>query len=467
MGNKLNRYFYSACCLFLLLQSCSVSKQINKQAHKILLQDSVINTGHIGISIYEPATNTYWYNYNAEKYFVPASNVKLFTLYAGMKHLGDSLVGLRYYEWSVSDYENPGGYIHHLLSIYPTGDPTFLHPDFVDQKVYRFLKKSNKEIEFSSGIELENNYGKGWAWDDYDEAFMPARSAFPIYGNVATLEFKINTNGEYGKFNPLALKDSFSITDKKDDKLKLYRTLNENRFYVSNSAYAHSRYYQKSFSISCPIIPRHCLIARLLMDTLGKPFDERKRECIGSWKYTGRDRFATNIIYSRPTDSLFVPMMHNSDNFFAEQTLLMTSNEHLGYMNDEAIIDTLLKTDLKEVPQQPRWVDGSGLSRYNLFTPQSLVYILTKMKNEFGLERLKTILPTGGEGTLKNYYNSDSGFIYAKTGSLSNQIALSGFLITKKNKLLVFSILTNNAIGDGWKVRRSYEQFLKNIREKN
>ena len=88
------------------------------------------------------------------------------------------------------------------------------------------------------------------------------------------------------------------------------------------------------------------------------------------------------------------------------------------------------------------------------------------MKNEFGLERLKVILPTGGQGTLKNYYNSDSSFIYAKTGSLSNQIALSGFLITKKNKLLVFSILTNNAIGDGWKVRRAYEHFLKGIREK-
>ena len=143
----------------------------------------------------------------------------------------------------------------------------------------------------------------------------------------------------------------------------------------------------------------------------------------------------------------------------------MASNEHLGYMNDETIIDTLLKTDLKDVPQQPKWVDGSGLSRYNLFTPQSFVYILNKMKNEFGLERLKTILPTGGEGTLKNYYNSDSTFIYAKTGSLSNQITLSGFLITKKNKLLIFSILTNNAIGDGWKVRRAYENFLKGIRE--
>ena len=144
----------------------------------------------------------------------------------------------------------------------------------------------------------------------------------------------------------------------------------------------------------------------------------------------------------------------------------MASNEHLGYMSDEKIIDTLLRSDLKDVPQKPKWVDGSGLSRYNLFTPQSFVYILNKMKNEFGLERLKVILPTGGEGTLKNYYQTDSSFIYAKTGSLGNQIALSGFLITKKNKLLIFSILANNVVGSGSAVRRAMEHFIKNTRQK-
>ena len=78
--------------------SCSVSKQISKQASATLLQDSAIRTGHIGISIYEPATGRYWYNYNAEKYFTPASNTKLFTLYAGMKYLGDSLPGFFIHE---------------------------------------------------------------------------------------------------------------------------------------------------------------------------------------------------------------------------------------------------------------------------------------------------------------------------------------------------------------------------------
>lgn len=143
----------------------------------------------------------------------------------------------------------------------------------------------------------------------------------------------------------------------------------------------------------------------------------------------------------------------------------MASNERLGYMNDEAIIDTLLKSDLKDVPQKPRWVDGSGLSRYNLFTPQSFVYILNKMKNEFGWDRVKNILPTGGTGTLTSYYKKEAGFIYAKTGTLSNNCALSGYLITKKGRFLIFSVLVNNYSTGATPVRKAMEKFLVGIRE--
>ncbi len=172
------------------------------------------------------------------------------------------------------------------------------------------------------------------------------------------------------------------------------------------------------------------------------------------------------LIHSQPTDSLLKPMMHRSDNFFAEQSLLMVSNEMLGVMNDEKIIDTLLKTDFKDLPQKPRWVDGSGLSRYNLFTPQDFVAILNKMKNEFGMERIKVILPTGGEGTISSYYKADSDYIYGKTGTLSGVVAFSGFLYTKKGKLLIFSTLVNNHQASATEVRRAVEKFLQGVREK-
>lgn len=435
--------FIVGSCL-LLLQSCSVSKQIHKQAHEILLQDSVIHTGHIGISIYEPATNRYLYNYNADKYFVPASNVKLFTLYAAMKYLGDSLVGLRYREQNGTTI------------IYPNADPTFLHPSFPVQSIFGFLK-SKKQIDFCTQYYTEN-LGKGWAWDDYNEPYMTERNEFPMYGNL----LRMDKQKDSVRGVPKIIKPSIDPLSKQyysdTADIGLYRIPERNEFSLTLL----SRKVNHNKTLVAPMVMGFNEVIDFLSDTLKKEV-----QLISNLISDGIDNNdkKLKVIHSQPTDSLLTPMMHNSDNFFGEQTLLMASNEHLGYMNDEAIIDTLLKTDLKDVPQQPKWVDGSGLSRYNLFTAQSFVYILNKMEKEFGLQRLKTILPTGGEGTLKNYYNSDSGFIYAKTGSLSNQITLSGYLITKKNKLLAFSLLSNNVMGDGWKVRRAYEQFLKKIRE--
>ena len=76
------------------------------------------------------------------------------------------------------------------------------------------------------------------------------------------------------------------------------------------------------------------------------------------------------------------------------------------------------------------------------------------------------MLATGGEGTLRSFYKDEAGFIYAKTGTLSNNCALSGYLITKKNKVLVFSILANNYQTSATPVRRAVEKFLKGLREK-
>jgi len=429
-------------CIIILgaISSCSVSKQIGKQANTILLNDTAIRTGHIGISIYEPATNTYWYNYNANKYFIPASNTKLFTLYAGMKYLGDSLVGLRYNESKDT------------IIIYPNADPTLLHPDFSRQPVYDLLARK-KYFNFHSQY-FTDYLGKGWAWDDYQKDYMTQRSEFPIYGNLIRIYI---SNSGY-KTIPGNIYVNDKSIEKYSDSLgyTAFRDWKENRILLLPG----SPSFSKNKILKIPIDAGLYDMPRFLMDTL-------HNELV----FGGEDDFKNNdpglsILHSQPSDSLFKPMMHRSDNFFAEQTLLMASNEHLGYMSDEKIIDTLLNSYLKDVPQKPRWLDGSGLSRYNLFTPQSFVYILNKTKNEFGWERLKNILPTGGTGTLSSYFKKDSGFIYAKTGTLSNNCALSGFLVTKKGKLLIFSVLANNYMTGATPVRKAVEKFLLDIREK-
>jgi serine-type D-Ala-D-Ala carboxypeptidase/endopeptidase (penicillin-binding protein 4) len=369
-----------------------------------------------------------------------------------MKYLGDSLVGLRY-EKNNKDYTVISG----------TGDPTFLHPDFKNQPVFSFLKQATNPSYISdSYLPAFSALGKGWAWDDYQSDYAAERSELPIYGNVAKFYLQNDSiavspdffyNKSFQWFNGTlrnGVKPNFKIT----------RVFDDNSFHAVSLSSSKFSGQQVPFKIlPNSFIPNQIpVFIKLLEDTLHIKLGEA-----GSLDA----RFIPkNAIHSQPSDSLFKPMMHRSDNFFAEQTLLMASNEHLGYMSDEKIIDTILNTDLKDVPQRPKWVDGSGLSRYNLFTPQSLVYILNKMKTDFGLERMKVILATGGEGTLNNYFKTDAGYIYAKTGTLSNNCALSGYLITNKGKLLIFSVLTNNYITGATPVRRAVERFLKGIREK-
>ncbi len=456
-------------CVFAAFTSCSVSKQISKQASTILLSDTAISTGHIGISIYEPATNTYWYNYNATKNFIPASNTKLFTLYAGMKYLGDSLVGIEYQNFNDT-----------TIIIQPTADPSFLHSDFKTQPVLDFLNLKNNTIYITDRNKIEP-FGYGWAWDDYNSNYMAERNSFPIFGNIISIsingfrEIKNNYSVPDWIIEPKYFKGSISNIFLQSEKIRasrmdsseqkklaqkfnIHRGRMDNKLDLlqSNSTFTKAQIPFFTDGIKTSI--------EILKDDLG--FNIKIGGLADNRLYPGiTPNLQWQKIRSQPSDSLFKPMMHRSDNFFAEQTLLMASNEYLGYMSDEKIIDTILKTSLQDVPQKPKWVDGSGLSRYNLCTPQTLVYLLHKMKNEFGWERIKNILPTGGKGTLSAYYKKDSSFIYAKTGTLSNNCALSGYLITKKGKFLIFSVLANNYQSPATPVRRAVEKFLQSIRE--
>lgn len=448
--NTVRQFFILNAALLTLFSSCSVEKQIAHSAKTDVLDAKALETAHVGISIFDPATNKYLYNYQGDKYFVPASNIKIPTCYAAMKYLGDSLVGLRYFK--SDDYY-----------LFPTGDPTFLLPEYKNQPVFDFLSGINHATIIANNPFETEGWGSGWSWNDYEEPYQSERSSFPINANCIKFYMDKNELKSYPLKNiPLETNVSFKELA---GKFIIGREIGENTFvaYPAKS---------KLSSQSIPFIPNEEMIFRILRDTLENLILSDYIPVAGTTVYNHTTGKITNYddsittIHSQPTDSLLKPMMHRSDNFFAEQSLLMVSNERLGVMNDEKIIDTLLKTDFKDLPRKPRWVDGSGLSRYNLFTPQDFVFILNKMKNEFGMERLKVILATGGEGTISSYYKADSGYIYAKTGTLSGVVAFSGFLYTKKGKLLIFSTLVNNHQASATDVRRAIEKFIQGIRNK-
>jgi len=92
---------------------------------------------------------------------------------------------------------------------------------------------------------------------------------------------------------------------------------------------------------------------------------------------------------------------------------------------------------------------------------------LNKMKQEINWNRITAIFPTGNTGTLNGYYKNYVGKIYAKTGTLSNHVALSGFIKTNSGKELIFSVLVNSHQTAASNIRRAVEAFLTDIIEKN
>ncbi|NIG52355.1 D-alanyl-D-alanine carboxypeptidase/D-alanyl-D-alanine-endopeptidase [Chitinophaga sp. Cy-1792] len=403
---------------------------ISKWAAAEILNTSPLKDAHTGISIYEPAAGKYWYQYQDEKYFTPASNTKIFSLYTGLKILGDSLPAARYFENDTA------------IFVKGTADPSFLHPDYPYQPLLELLQKTKKQIYLVNTGIANKRYGPGWAWSDYADDYQPELNAWPMYGNVVRIYHHKDTS--------MMIPDLFDMQVFADDSSGELSTDREERSNLFTL-----RFNRKDNSTSTTEVPYITGsvqdLRERLEDTLHRTIGIAMNAPKGSYK----------LLRSIPTDSLFKPMMHRSDNFFAEQTLMMSSALMWDSINSKRVIRYMQDNALSTLPNNPQWVDGSGLSRYNLFTPRDFVQVLTQMYKEYPQERLWEIFPTGGKGTLKAYYKEQ--FVHAKTGTLSGAVALSGYLVTKKNKTLVFSVLVNNNRESATSVRRAVERLLTMI----
>ena len=141
-----------------------------------MANDDTFEQNHSGFMLYDPVADKVLDKFQAEKYFTPASNTKIFSLFAGLKVLGDSVPGFRYHESGDS------------LIIWGTGDPSFLNPNLAQGDQWDFLTKGDKQLYFSSANFVESHFGPGWAWDDYNDAYSVEKTPLPIYGNFIHLE---------------------------------------------------------------------------------------------------------------------------------------------------------------------------------------------------------------------------------------------------------------------------------------
>ncbi|WP_337043058.1 D-alanyl-D-alanine carboxypeptidase/D-alanyl-D-alanine-endopeptidase [Emticicia sp. 17c] len=417
--------------------SCHTQRSLStKKPYATLIDTSAVFAHNFtGMAIYDVAQKKTLFERNADRYFTPASNTKLFTFYACLKTLGDSIPALRY------TIKND------TLTFWGTGDPTFFHPDLKNTRTFDFLKshKASKYFYFSDGNFGNQPMGDGWAWDDYNDYYSAEMAALPMYGNVVRV--KVAQGNLITQ--PVIFENSFY---KKDEGSNVVRIPADNVFLLPKALLQKNSYQQ-----DVPFKTSTGLTQQLLIDTLRKNVSLLHVPVAKEAK----------TLYSMPSEDVYRLMMQESDNMLAEHLLLLCGATLKDSLSSAFTIKTITEKYLQDLPDKPKWVDGSGLSRYNLFTPRSIVKLLEKISAELPAQKLYSVLPVGGQsGTLKNgYKNTEKPFIFAKTGSLGGVYNLSGYLVTKKGKTLIVSFMNNNFNQSTTSIRKEVEKILTWIYE--
>ncbi len=412
------------------LSSCSpVSKRALTKTFK---QTEKTFQDQTGFALYDPQEKKTVYSFNSDKYFTPASNTKIFTFFASLNIIGDSIPGIQYVQRNDS------------LIFWGTGDPTFLYKNTnTNDRIYSLLTSAKQNLYFSSANFNTTAFGSGWAWDDYNSEYSPERFSFPVYGNI----FSVKTAYKKISVTPDFFSTYLHIGEQRD-KPEIIRSLHSNNFEYFPSI--------KSGEWDIPFKIEPSFIAELLTDTL-----KRKVQYIAN-----PISAEAKIMYSIPADSVYKVMMQESDNMLAEHLLLICAGIISDTLQPEIAIDYVQKKFLRDLTDKPVWVDGSGLSRYNLFTPRSIVQLWDKIYQLVPRERLFPLLAIGGvNGTLKNWYKADKPYIFGKTGSLSNNHCLSGYLVTKNGKTLIFSFMNSNYTTPTSSIRKNMQEILNLIYE--
>jgi len=420
------------CCVFV---GCSLDRDIEGKVKKAFEGSALLHQYPVGFELFDLEKGKVIYGQNNHQYFVPASNTKLYTFYAALMTLPDTIPALRYIEKGDS------------LIFWGTGDPSFLHRELQGNKALRFLQKHPGKLFYSPGRYTGELYGAGWAWDDYNEDFQAEITELPLYGNLVEVQMEGGMRILPGVFQQAFLRDSLS--DRPQGYIK--RELLVNRFHVPLG----------KLTFKAQLLPfktSTALTLALLSDTLHREVGEIALKMPDS----------ARTLYDLPRDSVLKQMLLPSDNFIAEQLLLLCANQVSATLETAETIAATEQKFLTSLPDKPVWVDGSGLSRYNLFTPADMVRVLELIyKRVNDRKKLFAMLPAGGKsGTLKRAYPAtNQPVVFAKTGTLSGVHNQSGYVVTRRGKTYIFSFMNNNFVQPVAQVRKEMVKMMMYIHE--
>ena len=437
-----------------------------------VVRESGLDSAQIGIAIEKVKDSKPLFQYNENKRFVAASNLKLYTSAAALLSLGPHF---NYETFLSAKGPVEAGKLTGDLIIHASGDPTisgYFHEDnnplWIFQKwaqtlVAKGIKEVRGDIIVDNGGFQDSPYGSGWLLDDIDRCYSAPKNAFSFNNNC--LAVTITPGKSVSDPATIVLEPEtayFKVLNKvrtveadSHEVIKARLDKDTNTILFTGTIPTGEKERIKYIAINKPaefgaFVFREALAASGVVVS-GEIYCTNggctKQKVLGPAAFEGETILA---LYESPELSEILTVINKlSNNLYAEEVFLTIAEAMQHDMNAEgafsAVVEVLKRAGLET--KDLYMVDGSGLSRYDLISPGETVRLLKFMtkKPEFG-PFYKSLASTGEEGTLKNWSGKETTKekLRAKTGTMAHVRNLSGYITAADGELVAFSFLCNN-----------------------
>lgn len=437
-----------------------------------------------GILVRNLDTGTTIYERNAEKLFVPASNVKLFATAIALQRLGAdyTFTTAVVAEGSVDDE----GTLTGDLRLVGGGDPNFSSRILPYRKKEEYaadrlrpVRRLARQIQ-EAGIRRVTGdligddsryvwqpYAQGWSYADTLESYGSPASALVFNDNIIDVHVTPGSTGGTARMRVVPDLAFFQFTNRSvtvsgrhvERRLSFRRGELADELVLTGQVPSRSR--GRSFQLAARDPARYAAMAlQAALNDLGVViegavtskhlFPDRLRSLRSLPKADAQDvRDAVAEDTSVNLAEAIRVVNKDSLNLHAEMLLREVALQESGVGSREAAIASLRRF-LAEIGIRSGEFflrDGSGLSRHNLLAPRGTVRLLEYMWRSDDREAYLNSLPVAAhDGTLDWRFKQAAtrGRIRAKTGSMSHVLALSGYAEGAAGETLAFAIFANN-----------------------
>lgn len=402
------------------------------------------------------------YARNARKLFVPASNMKIVTLAAAAQTLGWNYT---YTTKLVASGTVANGTLAGDLAIVGSGDPSLVATDGMADRVFADWASRLK----SAGIRTiaghviaianaadEEPLGAGWMWDDLVEDYAAGVGTLQL--NEDAVRITLTPGPSPGStaavtvtpFTGALTIDNGVTTSGTDPAIRMRRLQGTSRLELRGTIPVGHAPMSYGVAVDDPL---HFFADQLRTALIRNGIDVQQ-SAVTSRQSPASSRQSIIEYHSPPLSTLAVRLMKISQNQYAE-TLYRSIGGRDGVM-------TVLQP-WGIAPADLIQRDGSGLSRYDLVTPETLVGVLARIASDETLKGpFEASLPVAGSLGLTNRMKGTSaeGNAKAKTGSMTGVRSLSGYVTSADGEALVFSIIANNFDAEPATINRATDAIV-------